>query len=60
MKTVHYLNLTNGIDFIPELSSKNFDYKFVRIQSSLCERHCFNQLLQDLDYNFLFDIALRK
>lgn len=53
----YYLNLTNGLEL---LSNPNFnkEYKFVRIQSCTCERHLWNKLLLDLDYNFLMDIAL--
>lgn len=52
-----YLNLTNGIEFLSEPDFKE-DYKFVRIQSCSCERHLWNKILLDLDYNFLMDIAL--
>lgn len=52
-----YLNLTNGIEYldIPEFKE---DYKFVRIQSTICEQHLWDVLLRDLDYNFLLDLAL--
>lgn len=53
----YYLNLTNGIEFL-ENPDFNKEYKFVRIQSSTCERHLWNKLLLDLDYNFLLDLAL--
>lgn len=51
----HYLNLTNGIEYLDTI---NRDYKFVRIQSTYCEQRLWNYLLQDLDYNFLMDLAL--
>jgi hypothetical protein len=52
-----YLNLTNGIEFLSDTDFKE-DYNFVRIQSCACERHLWNKILSDLDYNFLMDIAL--
>lgn len=53
MKTVKYLNLTSGLEYIDEIS----DYKLIRIQSSLCESKCWDKLIAELDYNFLFDLA---
>lgn len=51
---VIYLNLTNGIEGL-----KNWkDVKFIRIQSTACEQKRWDFLLQELDYNFLLDIAL--
>lgn len=53
----YYLNLTNGIEFL-ENPDFNKDYRFVRIQSTACERHLWDKLLSELDYNFLLDLAL--
>ena len=53
----YYLNLTNGIEFLDN-PDFNEDYRFVRIQSTVCERHLWDKLLSDLDYNFLLDLAL--
>lgn len=56
MKQKIFINLTNGIEAIPEL---NFDeIHFIRIQSSHCERQKFNQILDNIDYNFLMFLAL--
>lgn len=52
-----YLNLTNGIEFLSDTDFKE-NYNFVRIQSCACERHLWNKILSDLDYNFLMDVAL--
>lgn len=52
----YYINLTNGIEFLkPEWKCKNYNY--IRIRSTLCERKDFNAILDNLDYNFLLDIA---
>jgi len=51
---INYLNLTNGLEYINEIEN----YKFVRIQSSLCESKCWDKIIADLDYNFLFDLAI--
>lgn len=54
----HYINLTNGIDYIDELSKCKFIYKFVRIESTACEQHLWDKVIHELDYNFLLDLAL--
>lgn len=54
--TRHYVNLTNGIEAIPNLNAT--DYGFIRIQSTACEQHLWDRLLQDLDYDFLMHVAL--
>ena len=51
----NYINLTNGIEAIPKLDGK---YKFIRIQSTWCEQKAFDRLIQDLDYDFLMNLAL--
>lgn len=53
MKVVKYLNLTNGLEYLKEIK----DYKIVRIQSTICEAKNWDKLIQDLDYNFLMDLA---
>ena len=57
-KNKYYLNLTNGIEFLENDFFKNKEYNFVRIQSTSCEQHLWDKLIQELDYNFLLDIAL--
>lgn len=52
-----YLNLTNGIEFIPKLSEHS-NLKFIRIQSTACEQKRWDFILQELDYSFLLDLAL--
>lgn len=56
-KIKYYLNLTNGLEFLDDPDFKE-EYKFVRIQSCSCERHLWDKILLDLDYNFLLDVAL--
>ena len=56
--TKTYLNLTNGIEFLDKFNARVEDIKFVRIQSCACERHLWDKLINDLDYNFLLDLAL--
>lgn len=52
----HYINLTNGIDAIPTLPSS--DYRFVRIQSTVCEQHLWDKLLLELSDDLLMNLAL--
>lgn len=49
----YYLNLTNGIEFLDRPDFNIKEYKFVRIQSTACEKHLWDKILMDLDYNFL-------
>ena len=51
----NYINLTNGIETIPTLSG---NYKFIRIQSTICEQKLWDKLIQELDYDFLMNLAL--
>ena len=50
----HFINLTNGLEFIDELP----DYNFIRIRSTTLERKDYYFLLMDLDHNFLMNLAL--
>lgn len=55
-RVFHYINLTNGIDAIPTLPSP--DYRFVRIQSTVCEQHLWDKLLLELSEDLLMNLAL--
>lgn len=55
MMRKHFVNLTNGIEAIPDIS---YEYSFIRIQSTACEQKRWDFLLQDLDYTFLMSLAL--
>lgn len=55
MATKYFVNLTNGIEAIPQIEG---EYAFIRIQSTACEQKRWDFLLQDLDYNFLMALAL--
>lgn len=52
---IDYINLTNGIESLPTLPS---GYRFIRIQSTTCEQKLWDKLIQDLDYDFLLNVAL--
>ena len=52
----NYINLTNGIEAIPSIGLDNC--RFIRIQSTLCEQHLWDRIIQDLDYDFLMNLAL--
>lgn len=53
--THNYINLTNGVEAIPKLQD---DYRFIRIQSTICEQKLWDRLIQELDYDFLMNLAL--
>lgn len=56
MKQKIFINLTNGIEAIPDLDSQ--DIHFIRIQSSHCERQKYSQILENIDFNFLMYLAM--
>lgn len=51
----HFVNLTNGIEAIPEIKG---EVGFIRIQSTACEQNRWEFIIQELDYTFLMAIAL--
>lgn len=53
---MNYINLTSGLEFLEEIP----DARFIRIQSSLCESKCWSKLIEDLDYDFLINLAQGK
>ena len=54
--TVYYLNLTNGLEALENFYFSNLD--FIRIQSTKLEQHLLEDVLMDLDYDFLMHLAL--
>lgn len=54
MDIIHYINLTNGIEDVPELEK----YRFIRIQSTHLEQNHFEEVLMDLDNDLLMNLAL--
>ena len=52
----NYVNLTNGIEALQQY--KLAHYAFIRIQSTACEQHSWDKILQDLDYDFLMNVEL--
>ena len=56
MKTINFINLTNGIEAIERFGLT--DYQFVRIQSSICEAKHWERLLEQMDDNLLMNLAL--
>lgn len=54
MKTINYVNLTNGIEFLPELS----DYRFIYIKSTHFERHELESIMMSLSDDLLMNLAL--
>lgn len=55
-----FINLTNGIEALSEFKTSIWiqDYSFIRIQSTLLEQKNWNRIIQDLDYDFLMNLAL--
>ena len=56
MKTVHFLNLTNGLEWLPAL----VDCRFIRLQSTACEQKRWGPLLLDLDHDLLCNLAMGR
>lgn len=55
--TYHYINLTNGIEAIKTLPP-NTNFRFCRIQSTVCEQHLWDKLLLELSDDLLLNLAL--
>jgi len=60
MKIKYYLNLTNGIEFLNYADLCEHDIGFIRIQSTACEQKRWEFILNDLDYDFLLNLALGR
>lgn len=58
MKQKIFINLTNGIEAIAKYNLLIDDIDFIRIQSSHCESHQFEKILNEIDHNFLMSLAL--
>ena len=56
MAVRYYINLTNGLEFLEKTEQCNC--AFIRIQSTACEQKRWGEILMDLDYTFLMDLAL--
>lgn len=58
----YYINLTNGIEALPLLVREKGitldEISYVRIQSSHCEKGDHVSILNNLDYNFMMNMAL--
>ena len=52
---INYINLTNGIEVLPMLTD---GFRFIRIQSTVLEQKLWGRLIQDLDYDFLLNVAI--
>lgn len=53
-----FLNLTNGIEALELHNLSPEDVSFIRIQSSHCESHQYETILNECDHNFLLYLAL--
>jgi hypothetical protein len=54
----HFVNLTNGLEALPALHALQLPYSFVRVQSTACEQHNFEQIILALDSTLLMHLAL--
>lgn len=53
MRTVHFLNLTNGLEWADAIET----YSFIRVESTAIEKNDGPRILRDLDANFLMELA---
>jgi hypothetical protein len=58
--TIHFVNLTTGIERYKQLNDGTRNVQFLRIQSTHGEGKHFNMVLDQLDNNFLMNLALGK
>ena len=54
---INYINLTNGIEALSKFESGE-TVRFIRIQSTVCEQKMWDRLIQELDYDFLMNVAI--
>ncbi len=57
-KTKHFINLTNGIEALEKYQIPADEVNFIRIQSCYVESHLYNDILLEIDHNFLMFVAL--
>lgn len=55
-KSIIYLNLTNGIEALSVFNVREF--RVIRIQSTWCEQKLWSKIIEDIDYDFLMNLAL--
>lgn len=56
-KTVHFINLTNGLEALPEIQpGESINYMY--LASTTIENKNYLKLFSDLDHNFLFHLAI--
>lgn len=58
--SIHFINLTNGLEALPTLQKLNLPTHFIRIQSTACEQQNFERLMTDLDSSLLLHLALGR
>ena len=55
-----FFNLTNGIEWLPLfIEAQSCNCKYIRLQSTWCEQHRWDDILADLDYTFLLHLRVR-
>jgi len=54
MRIYQYLNLTNGLERLPEIRG---DVRYIRIQSTACEQKHWSELILTLDSDLLLHLA---
>lgn len=55
--TYHYLNLTNGLEYLLDLLTQDVQVSFLRITSTAIEKGDWYGLFMDLDHNLLARLA---
>ena len=54
----YFINLTNGLEFYPDVCDLSGFTGYVRIQSTACEQKLWSKIISELDYTFLMYLAL--
>lgn len=60
MRTIYFLNLTNGLEFLERMESvvSIQDIQFIRLPSTACEQKLWDEICYNIDNNFLMNLAL--
>jgi len=56
--TLHFINLTNGIQAIKEYRLIGKDYRFIRLQSTACEQRRWDDIIKGISDDLLLNLAL--
>jgi len=55
---IHYLNLTNGLEYLEEMKSRGISFSYIRIPSTVLEKNDWYRLFQCIPDDMLMHLAV--